>query len=286
MAHLVDAFKDGLAEAGYIEGRNVAIEYRWGGDRYDQLPAMAADLVRRQVAVIFTAGGPSTAFAAKAATSSIPIVFSVGTDPMASGLVSNLSRPNANLTGVHIFTVQLSAKRQELLHEVVPSAPVVAMLVNQSNAQNCFELPEVEAVAAKIGQPVRILNASTDDDIDAAFATIVRERIGGLIVQADVFFTNRRERLMLLTTRHAIPTVFAWREFVTAGGLMSLGANLRASYRLSGTYAGRVLKGERPADLPVQQATKVELVINLTAAKVLGISLPLALLARADEVIE
>ena len=286
MAHLVAAFKDGLAEAGYVEGRNVAIEYRWGGDRYDQLPEMAADLVRRQVAVIVTAGGSATAFAAKAATSSIPIVFATGTDPIDSGLVNNLSRPNANLTGVHIFTVLLSAKRQELLHEVVPSAAVVAMLVNPSSAQNRFELPEVEAVATKIGQPIRILNASTDAEIDAAFATIVRERIGGLLVQADVFFTNRRERLMLLTTRHAIPTVFAWREFVTAGGLMSYGANLRAAYRLSGTYAGRVLKGDKPADLPVQQATKVELVINLTAAKVLGISLPLPLLARADEVIE
>jgi len=285
-AHRVAAFKDGLAEAGYVEGRNVAIEYRWGGDRYDRLPEMAADLVRRQVAVIVTAGGPDTASAAKDATSSIPIVFVTGTDPVDSGFVTSLSRPNANLTGVHILTVLLSAKRQELLHEVVPSAAAVAMLVNRSNAQNRFELPNVQAAATKIGQPVRMLTASTDGEIDAAIATIVEQRIGGLLVQGDVFFTSRRERLVLLTTRHAIPTIFAWREFVTAGGLMSYGADLRAAYRLGGAYAGQILKGAKPADLPVQQATKVELVINLRAAKVLGISFPLPLLARADEVIE
>jgi putative tryptophan/tyrosine transport system substrate-binding protein len=285
-AHRVAAFKDGLAEAGYVEGRNVAIEYRWGGDRYDRLPEMAADLVRRQVAVIVTAGGPDTASAAKEATSSIPIVFVTGTDPVDSGFVTSLSRPNANLTGVHILTVLLSAKRQELLHEVVPSAAAVAMLVNRSNAQNRFELPNVQAAATKIGQPVRMLTASTDGEIDAAIATIVEQRIGGLLVQGDVFFTSRRERLVLLTTRHAIPTIFAWREFVTAGGLMSYGADLRAAYRLGGAYAGQILKGAKPADLPVQQATKVELVINLRAAKVLGISFPLPLLARADEVIE
>jgi putative tryptophan/tyrosine transport system substrate-binding protein len=285
-AHLVVAFKEGLAQTGYIEGKNVAIEYRWGGDSYDRLPEMAADLVRRQVAVIATGGGPNTAFAAKAATSSIPIVFSTGTDPVDSGLVASLGRPDANLTGVHILTVLLSTKRQELLHEVVPSVPTVAMLVNPSSAQSRFELPDVEAAGAKIGQSVRILSAGTDDEIDAAFATIVRERIGGLLVQADVFFTSRRQRLVLLTTRHAIPTVFAWREFVTAGGLMSYGADLRAGYRLGGGYVGQILKGAKTADLPVQQATKVELVINLRAAKVLGISLPLPLLGRADEVIE
>jgi putative ABC transport system substrate-binding protein len=285
-AHLVAGFKDGLADAGYVEGRNVVIEYRWGGGRYDRLPEMAADLVRRQVAAIATAGGPGTASAAKGATSSIPIVFVSGTDPVDSGFVTSLSRPNANLTGVHVLTVLLSAKRQELLHEVVPSAAVVAMLVNPSAAQNRFELPDVEVAAAKIGQPVRMLTASTDGEIDAAVATIVEQRIGGLLVQGDVFFTSRRERLVLLTTRHAIPTIFAWREFVMAGGLMSYGADLRAAYRLGGTYTGQILKGAKPADLPVQQATKVELVINLRAAKVLGISLPPTLLGRADEVIE
>jgi len=285
-AHLVAAFKDGLAETGYVEGRNVAIEYRWGGDRYDRLSEMADDLVRRQVAVIATTGGPATASAAKAATSSIPIVFVTGTDPVDTGLVSSLSHPNANLTGVHMFTVLLSTKRQELLHEVVPSAAAVAMLVNPSSPQNRFELPDVEAAAGKIGQPVHILTASTDGEIDAAFATIIKRRIGGLFVQGDVFLTSRRERLVLLTTRHAIPTVFAWREFVTTGGLMSYGADLRAAYRLSGNYAAQILKGAKPADLPVQQATKVELVINLRAAKVLGIDIPATLLARADEVIE
>jgi putative ABC transport system substrate-binding protein len=286
-AHLVAAFKDGLADGGYAEARNVAIEYRWGGDRYDRLPEMAGDLVRRQAAVIVTAGGPGTALAAKSATSSIPIVFVSGTDPVEAGLVSNFSRPDANLTGVHVLTTLLSAKRQELLHELVPSASMVAMLVNPSAAQNRFELTEVQAAADKIGQHVRILTASTEDDIYAAFAKLVEERIGGLLVQGDVFFTSRRDLLVLLTTRHAIPTVFAWREFVTpSGGLMSYGASLQAAYRLSGTYAARILKGAKPAELPVQQATKVELVTNLKAARVLGLTFPLPLLARADEVIE
>jgi len=285
-AHLVAAFKDGLAETGFIEGRNVAIEYRWGGDRHEPLPEMAADLVRRQVAVLASVGSTVGALAAKAATSSIPIVFVLGTDPVDTGLVTNLGRPDANVTGVNLLSTLLSPKRQQLLHELIPSAAAVAMLVNPSNASNQFELPEVEAAAAKIGQPVRMLNANTDDEIDAAVATIVRERIGGLFVSADAFFTSRRQRLVLLTTRHAIPTIFPWREFVTAGALMSYGSDLRAAYRLGGSYVGQILKGAKPADLPVQQATKVELVINLRAAKVLGISLPLSLLGRADEVIE
>ena len=285
-AHLVAAFKDGLAETGYVEGKNVAIEYRWGGASYDQLPELAADLVSRQVVVIATAGGPGTASAAKAATSSIPILFVSGTDPLDAGLVTSLSRPDANLTGVHVFTTLLSAKRQELLHELVPSAAMVAMLVNPSNAQNRFELPAVQAAAEKIGQQVRILTAGSDREIDAAFATMVEQRIGGLLVQGDVFFSSRRDQLVLLTTRHAIPTIFAWREFATAGGLMSYGASLRAAYRLVGTYAGKILKGAKPADLPVQQSVNVELVINLKAAKVLGLTFPLPLLGRADEVIE
>jgi putative tryptophan/tyrosine transport system substrate-binding protein len=285
-AHLTAAFKDGLAELGYVEGRSVAIEYRWGGTNYDRLPEMAADLVRRQVAVIVTAGGPAAPAAAKAATSSVPIVFVSGTDPVDAGLVSNLGRPDANLTGVHVLTTLLSAKRQELLHELVPAASTVAMLTNPSSAQTAFELPEVQAAASKIGQQVRVLNASNDAEIDAAFATILAQRIGGLLVQGDVLFTSRRDQIVLLTTRHAIPTVFAWREFVTAGGLMSYGASLRAGYRLTGSYAARILKGEKPADLPVQVATTVELVLNLKAAKALGLTVPLALLTRADEVIE
>jgi putative tryptophan/tyrosine transport system substrate-binding protein len=366
-AHLVAAFKDSLADGGYIEGRNVAIEYRWGGDRYDRMPEMAADLVRRQVAVIVTAGGVGTALAAKAATSSIPIVFVSGTDPVDAGLVSNLSRPDANLTGVYSLTTLLSAKRQEMLHELVPSAAVVAMLVNPSNAQNRFELTEVQAAAAKIGQHVRILTASSDDEIDVAFATLVEQRIGGLLVQGDVFFTSRRVQLVLLTTRHAIPTIFAWREFVTAGGLMSYGASLQAAFmglqiqvlnadtrveidaafatfererpdalfvgtgpffgsrrvqmtqwaarsavpaiygarpyvevgglasygtsrtdstRQQGIYVAKILKGARPADLPVVQSTKFELVINAQTARMLGLTVPQTLLATADEVIQ
>jgi ABC-type uncharacterized transport system substrate-binding protein len=262
------------------------IEYRWGEGRYDRLAELAADLVARRVAVIVAIGGPQTPSAAKAATSSIPIVFVTGTDPVDSRLVTSLGRPDANLTGIYSLTTLLSGKRQQILHEVVPSAAAVAMLVNPSNAANRFELPDVEAVAAKIGQPVRILTAGTEDEVDAAFATMVEQRIGGLLVQGDVFFTSRRHRLVLLTTRHAIPTVFAWREFVEVGGLMSYGTNLRASYRLAGIYAGQILKGAKPADLPVQQSTKVELVINLTAAKVLGVTVPAGLLVRADEVIE
>ena len=285
-AHLVAAFRDGLADGGYVEGRNVAIEYRWGGDGYDRLPEMAADLVRRQVSIIVTAGGSGTALAAKAATSSIPIVFVSGTDPVDSGLVSNLSRPDANLTGVYVLTTLLSAKRQQMLHELVPSAAVVAMLVNPTNVQQRFELMEMQAAAARIGQHIRILTASSDDEIDVAFATLVEQRIGGLLVQGDVFLTSRRVQLVLMTTRHAIPTIFAWREFVTAGGLMSYGASLQAGYRLGGTYAARILKGVKPADLPVQQATKVELVINLKAARVLGLTIPETLLATADEVIQ
>ena len=285
-AHLVAAFRDGLADGGYVEGRNVAIEYRWGGDGYDRLPEMAADLVRRQVSIIVTAGGSGTALAAKAATSSIPIVFVSGTDPVDSGLVSNLSRPDANLTGVYVLTTLLSAKRQQMLHELVPSAAVVAMLVNPTNVQQRFELMEMQAAAARIGRHIRILTASSDDEIDVAFATLVEQRIGGLLVQGDVFFTSRRVQLVLMTTRHAIPTIFAWREFVTAGGLMSYGASLQAGYRLGGIYAARILKGVKPADLPVQQATKVELVINLKAARVLGLTIPETLLATADEVIQ
>src|SRR5262245_35848721 len=218
-AHLVAAFKDGLADSGHAEGRNVAVEYRWGGSRYEGLADLAADLVRRQVAVIVTAGGARTAAAAKAATSSIPIVFISGTDPVDAGFVTSFRRPNANLTGVHVLTILLNAKRQELLHAVVPSA-AVAMLINPTSDQTRYEWPDIEAAAAKIRQPVRLLTANTDGEIDAAFATMVEQRIGGLIVQGDVFFTSRRERLVLLTTRHAIPTIFAWREFVAAGGLM------------------------------------------------------------------
>jgi putative ABC transport system substrate-binding protein len=284
-AHLVAAFKDGLNELGYVEGRNVAVEYRWAQGENERLPRLAADLVGHQVAVI-AAFGPPASLAAKAATATIPIVFMAGTDPIDLGLVTNFRRPTGNVTGLNVFAEVLTPKRQELLHELVPSAPLVAMLVDPTAAQTRSELRDVRAAGDRIGQQVRIFNASSDREIDAALTTIVDERIGGLIVQTDQFFTVRRAQLVLLTTRHAIPTIFGWREFAIAGGLMSYGTSLRAAYRQLAVYTGRILKGEKPADLPVQQATTFETVVNLRAAKALGVTIPTAILLRADEVIE
>ena len=284
-APLVVTFKDGLNELGFVEGRNVAVEYRWAQGENERLPGLAADLVRRQVAII-AAFGPPAALAAKAATATIPIVFSVGTDPIDLGLVTNFRRPTGNVTGLNVFAEVLTPKRQELLRELVPTAPLVAMLVNPTAAQTRPELLDVQFAADKIGQQVRIFNVNSDREIDAAFATIVDQRIGGLLVQTDQFFNLRRDQLVLLTTRHAIPTVFGWREFVKAGGLMSYGTSLRAAYRQLAIYTGRILKGEKPADLPVQQATMFETVVNLKAAKALGVTIPTAILLRADEVIE
>ena len=265
--HLVAAFKEGLNELGYVEGRNVAVDYRWAQGQNDRVPTLAADLVARQVAVIVTMGGMTPALAAKAATATIPIVFIAGADPIDSGLVTSISRPTSNVTGINIFADVLTPKRQELLHELVPTAPFVAMLVNPTAAQTQSELRAVQPAADRLDQQVRILGASTDRELDTAFATIVDQRIGGLLVQPDPFFTSRRDQLVLLTTRHAIPTVFAFREFVTTGGLMSYGTSLRAAYRQLGVYAARILKGEKPADLPVQQATAFETVVNLRAAR-------------------
>jgi len=284
--HVVAAFKEGLNEAGYADGKNITIEYRWARGQYDRLPELAADLVRRQVAVIAAVGGTTTALAAKAATATVPIIFAIGADPVEAGLVASLSRPDSNLTGMGIFSNVLNAKRQELMRELVPTAALVAMLVNPTGATTQSELREVQAAADKIGQQVRVFNASTDREIDATVATIVEQRIAGLLVQGEPFFTSRRDQLVLLTTRHAIPTIFAWREFPAAGGLMSYGTILSAAYRQVGVYAGRILKGAKPADLPVQQATAFELVINLRAAKALGLTIPTAILLRADEVIE
>jgi ABC-type uncharacterized transport system substrate-binding protein len=284
-AHLVAAFKEGLIELGYVEGRNVAVEYRWAQGENNRLPGLAADLVRRQVTVI-AAFGPPAAVAAKAATASIPIVFMAGTDPIDLGLVTSFRRPTGNVTGLNVFAEALTPKRQELLQELVPTAPLVAMLVNSTAAQTRSELRDVQAAAAKLGQQMRIFNVTSDSEMDVAFATIVDQRIGGLIVQTDQFFTFRRDQLVLLTTRHAIPTVFGWREFAMAGGLISYGTSLRAAYRQLAVYAGRILKGEKPADLPVQQATAFETVVNLKAAKALRVTIPTAILLRADEVIE
>jgi putative tryptophan/tyrosine transport system substrate-binding protein len=284
-AHLVAAFKEGLNELGFAEGRNVAVEYRWAQGENERLPRLAADLVGRQVAVI-AAFGPPAALAAKAATTTIPIVFIAGTDPIDLGLVTNFRRPTGNVTGLNVFSEVLTPKRQELLHDLVPAAPLVALLVDPTAAQTRSELLGVQAAANKIGQQVRIFNVSNDREIEAAFATIVDQHIGGLIVQTDQFFTVRRDQLVLLTTRHAIPTIFGWREFAMAGGLMSYGTSLRAAYRQLAIYTGRILKGEKPTDLPVQQATTFEMVVNLKAAKALGVTIPTAILLRADEVIE
>ena len=284
-AHLVAAFKEGLSEAGYVEGTNVAIQFRWAQGENNRLPGLATDLVRSEVAVI-AAFGPPAALAAKAATSTIPIVFIAGTDPIDLGLVTNFRRPTGNVTGLNVFAEVLTPKRQELLHELAPTAPLVAMLVTSTAAQTQSELRDVQAAAGKLRQQVRIFDVSSDGEIDTAFAAIVDQRIGGLIVQADQFFTVRRDQLVLLTTRHAIPTIFGWREFAVAGGLMSYGTSLRAAYRQLAIYAGRILKGEKVTDLPVQQATAFETVVNLKAAKALGVTIPTGILLRADEVIE
>ena len=268
-----------------MEGRNVAIEFRWARGENDRLPGLAADLVRHEVAVI-AAFGPPAALAAKAATATIPIVFIAGTDPIDLGLVTNFRRPTGNVTGLNVFAEVLTPKRQELLHELTPTTPLVAMLVTSTAAQTQSELRDVQAAAGKLGQQVHIFNVSSDSEIDAAFVAIDDRRIGGLIVQADQFFTVRRDQLVSLTTRHAMPTIFGWREFAVAGGLMSYGTSLRAAYRQLAIYAGRILKGEKPADLPVQQATAFEMVVNLKAAKALGVTIPTGILLRADEVIE
>jgi len=283
-AHLVAAFNQGLTEGGFVEGRNVTIEYRWANLQNDRLPELAADLVRRRAAVIAVSGGLVPALAAKAATTTIPIVFNMGSDPIDAGLVTSLARPEANLTGVSIWSNLLGAKRLELLHELVPTGAVVDMLVNPTGSE--AEQQIVQIAADKLGRRLRIHNVSTDRELDVAFATILEQRPGGLLVQGDPFFTSRRAQLILFTTRHAIPTVFAWREFVTAGGLMSYGTSLSAAYRLAGGYVARILKGAKPGDLPVQQSTTFETVLNLKAAKALGLTIPTSILLRADEVIE
>jgi putative ABC transport system substrate-binding protein len=274
-----------LNESGYVEGRNLVIEYRWAGNQADRLPALAADLVRLRVAVIVAAGPPST-FAAKAATTSIPIVFGVGADPVPLGLVASINRPGGNLTGFNAVSGEVGAKGLALLHELVPSAAMIGFLENPNNP--LFELltRDVLAAAPVIGLKVQILKASTDREIDAAFVSLVQARTGALLVGGDVFFNSRIEHIVGLATRHAIPTMYQVPEFAVAGGLISYGTSLIEEYRQVGLYTGRILKGEKPGDLPVIQATKLELTINLKTAKALGLQIPDRLLALADEVIE
>ncbi len=280
------AFRQGLQETGYREGQSVAIEYRWAEGQNDRLPVLAADLVRRSVSVIAAIGGPTPALAAKSATARIPIVFEMGADPVASGLVASLSRPDGNITGATSLNEEVGPKRLEILRELVPTAKVVALLVNPTNPNAETVTRNLQVAARTLGLELHVLHASSERDFDIVFATLVQLRAGGLVVSNDPFFVSRSEQLVDLTLRHAFASIFKSREFAAAGGLMSYGGSVAEAHRQAGIYAGRIIKGEKPADLPVQQVTKTELVINLKTAKALRLEVPPTLLARTDEVIE
>jgi putative ABC transport system substrate-binding protein len=285
-AYRVTAFRQGLKESGYTEGQNLTIEYRWAEGHYDRLPAMATDLVRRQVAMIAATSTPS-ALAAKAATATIPIVFELASDPVRLGLVSSLNRPGGNVTGVTQLAEEVAPKRLELLHELLPTAHVMALLINPTDPTLAGpQAREALSVANTLGLELHVLNASSEHDFDAVFANLAQLHASGVVIGGDAFFTSHSEQLASLAIRHAVPAIYQWREFAAAGGLMSYGSNINDTHRMAGALAGRILKGEKPADLPVQQATKIELYINLKTAKSLGITVPLQLLGRADEVFE
>ena len=285
-ARQLSAFLKGLSETGYVEGRNVAIEYRWAEGQIDRLPSFVADLVQRKVNVIAATSTPA-ALAAKAATTTIPIVFETGADPVRLGLVASLNRPGGNVTGVTQTNVEVAPKRLQLLHELVPTASVMALLVNPANPTLAeANTKELQAAARTLGLELQVLNASTERDFDGVFAKLTELRVGGLVIGPDPLFTSRSEQLGALTVQHAVPAVYENREFAVAGGLMGYGGSLTESYRTAGNYTGRVLKGDKPADLPVQQVTKVEMYVNLKTAKALGVNVPEALIGRADEVIE
>jgi putative tryptophan/tyrosine transport system substrate-binding protein len=280
----IAAFREGLKESGFVEGQNVAVEYRWAEGQYERLPALAADLVRRQVSVIVTSG--PAVLAAKAATTTIPIVFSAGIDPVGLGFVASLNRPGGNITGVYHFSTGLEAKRLGLLHEMVPKAATIAVLVNPNYSEAENQLRDVQEAAVRLGVQIVVVRANAESDFDAAFSAVVQRKAAALQVCASPFFNTKRQQLVLRAARHALPAIYEWREFAEAGGLMSYGTSLADAYRQVGVYAGRILKGAKSADLPIVQSTKFEFVINLSAAKALGIEVPPTLSARADEVIE
>ena len=285
-AAVVNAFRSGLGEVGYFEGKNVTIEYRWAEGRYDRLSALAIELVNRQVSVIAATGGDVSALAAKAATTTIPIVFTAGGDPVKSGLVSSLNKPGGNITGVNLFFTEMGAKRLELLRLLIPSATTIAMLVNPNNPTSSADQKDVQAGARSIGAQVSVFTATRESDFEQAFTNISEQKIPALLIGDDPFLFSQRDRLVRLSGRHAVPTIYFSREFADAGGLMSYGTSIINGYRQTGLYVGRILRGDKAGDLPVLQPTKFELVINLKAAKALGLEIPPTLLARADDVIE
>jgi putative ABC transport system substrate-binding protein len=284
MASLAAAFRQGLSETGYIEGQNIAIEHRWAEGQYDRLPALLADFIRRPAAVIAATGG--TVRAAKAATTTIPIVFTTADDPVKEGLVASINRPGGNMTGVSLYTTTLDAKRIALLHELVPHATAVAVLVNSNYYLFKTQLSELESAARLVGWRLMVLNATSEAEIGAAFQSLVRQRADALVVVAEPFLTSRRHQIATLAVRHAVPAIYPWREYAAAGGLLSYGASITDAFRQVGSYTGQILKGAKPAELPVLQPAKFELVINLQVAKALGLEIPPMLLARANEVIE
>jgi putative tryptophan/tyrosine transport system substrate-binding protein len=284
--HLLEAFRRGLSDGGFVEGQNVVVEYRWAHGDYARLPALARELVDRKVAVLLGIGGDSSALAAKAASSTIPVVFGMGSDPVQAGMVTSLNRPGGNVTGVNLLINELEPKRLGLLNELVPGTALIGALLNPKFPPSAQQAKELREAAQTIGRPVVILNASNDAELDAALATLVEQRAGALLVGADPFISTRRDRVIAFAAERQLPTMFHFREFALAGGLMSYGVSITDAYRHFGAYAARILKGEKPADLPVMQSTKFEFVINLNTAKAFGLSFPPGLLAIADEVIE
>jgi ABC-type uncharacterized transport system substrate-binding protein len=285
-AHLVGAFLDGLKEAGYVDGQNVVIEYRWAENQYDRLPGLAAELVRRPVAVIVAAGGPVTPLVAKSATSTIPVVFTASSDPVRAGLVTSLSRPGGNFTGTAALTIELDAKRLEVLRELVPNARIIGALINPNRPDAELQSRDMQEAARTLDQQIVVLQAGSEAEIDTVFGNVIQQRIGALLVGADPLFLSRREQIIALAARQALPAMYNTRDFAAIGGLASYGGRIAEGYRQAGIYTARILKGSKPADLPVVQPTTFEFVINLKTAKALGLTVPPMLLARADEVIE